>query len=238
MRHPEMGPEQEGINERRTMGKSTMKTIWALLLAGSLALALTGCADGSGLDDEGGISRDEGASSGEQAAGDDQEVVVGGFTMEGPNGREISIPEATVSRDAVEEYVSEVRPIVEGTARDLSGVIRPEAQLEDRTLTLFIEVESIERAQAAAREGLEELGRIDPPEDLAPVHERLVGAYEEALPAYEDIVAAFEGDDVGALTAAVQESLPEIEQLVAQARTILQELERAQSQDVPVEGRG
>lgn len=217
------------------MRKTTRKTIWALLLAGSLALALAGCADGSGLDDEGGISRDEGAGSGEQAAGDDQEMVVGGFAIEGPDGREISVPEATVSRNAVEEYVSEVRPIVEGTARDLSGVIRPEAQLEDQTLTLSIEVESIEQAQAAAREGLEELRQIDPPEDLAPVHERLVGAYEEALPAYEDIVAAFEGEDVATLTAAVQENLPEIEQLVAQARTILQELERAESQDIQVE---
>ena len=217
------------------MGKTTRKTIWAPLLAGLLALTLASCGDGSGLDDEGGIGRDEGAGSGEQAAGDDQEVVVGGFAIEGPDGREISVPEATVSRNAVEEYVSEVRPIVEGTARDLSGVIRPEAQLEDQTLTLSIEVESIEQAQAAAREGLEELRQIDPPEDLAPVHERLVGAYEETLPAYEDIVAAFEGEDVATLTAAVQENLPEIEQLVAQARTILQELERAESQDIQVE---
>jgi hypothetical protein len=48
-----MGPEP-GIKERRTMEKTTRKTIWALLLAGSLALALAGCDDGSGLDDEGG----------------------------------------------------------------------------------------------------------------------------------------------------------------------------------------
>ena len=217
------------------MGKTTRKTTWALLLAGLFALALGGCGDGSGLDDEGGVGRGEGAGAGEQAAGDDQEMVVGGFAIEGPDGREISVPEATVSRGAAEEYVSEVRPIVEGTARDLSGVIRPEAQLEDQTLTLSIEVESIEQAQAAAREGLEELRQITPPEDLAPVHERLVGAYEEALPAYEDIVAAFEGEDVATFTAAVQENLPEIEQLVAQARTILQELERAERQDVQVE---
>jgi CHASE3 domain sensor protein len=118
------------------------------------------------------------------------------------------------------------------------GVINPTAELEDRTLTLSIEVESIERAQAAAREGLDELRQIEPPEDLEPVHERLVNAYEEALPAYDDIIAAFESDDVATLTAAVQENLPEIEQLVAQARTILQELERAESQDVQVEGGG
>ena len=213
------------------------KKIGALLVAGSLALALAGCADGSGLDEEGGIGKDEGAGSAEQAADDADVVVVGGFATEGPDGREIAVPEATVERQAVEEYVNQVRPIIEGTVRDLSGVIRPEARLEDRTLTLSIEVESIEEAQEAAREGLEELRQITPPEDLEPIHEQLVGAYEEALPAYEDIIRAFESDDVGTLTAAVQENLPEIEQLVAQARTILQELERAESQDVPV-GRG
>ncbi len=220
-----------------------MERTVTLLVAGFLALALAGCGDGRGLDDEEGFGSNDGAgteaaSEERSAAGDSEEVVVGGFTIEGPNGREISIPEATVERRAVEEYVNEVRPIIEDTARDLSGVINPTAELEDQTLTLSIEVESIEQAQAAAREGLEELRQIDPPEDLAPVHERLVGAYEETLPAYEDIVAAFEGEDVATLTAAVQENLPEIEQLVAQARTILQELERAVSQDVPVEGRG
>jgi hypothetical protein len=215
--------------------------IVTLLIAGFLALALVGCGDGSGLDDEEGLGSNndagpEAASEERPGAGDSEEVVVGGFTIEGPNGREISIPEATVERRAVEGHVGEVRPIIEDTARDLSGVINPTAELEDRTLTLSIEVESIERAQEAAQEGLEKLRQIDPPEDLAPVHEQLVSAYETALPAYNDIIAAFESDDVGTLTAAVQENLPEIEQLVAQARTILQELERAESQDVQVEG--
>ena len=215
-------------------------SIVTLLVAGFLALALVGCGDGSGLDDEEGLGSNNGggpeaASEERPAAGDSGEVVVGGFTIEGPNGREISVPEATVERRAVEEYVSEVRPIIEGTARDLSGVINPTAELEDQTLTLSIEVESIEQAQAAAQDGLDELRQIEPPEDLEPVHERLVNAYETALPAYNNIIAAFESDDVGALTAAVQENLPEIEQLVVQARTILQELERAESQDVQVE---
>lgn len=209
-------------------------------MAALLALALAGCG-GSGLDDEQGFGNDgEEVGFGERprAEGDEEEVVVGGFTVEGPNGREISVPEAAVERQAVEEYVNQVRPIVEDTARDLSGVITPEAELEDQTLTLSIEVESIEEAQEAAQEGLEELRQVTPPEDLEPVHEQLIAAYEEALPAYANIIEAFYGGDVGALTSAVQESLPEIEQLVAQARAILQELERAESQDARVEGRG
>ncbi len=215
-------------------------SIVTLLVAGFLALALVGCGDGSGLDDEEGLGSNNGggpeaASEERPAAGDSEEVVVGGFAIEGPDGREISVPEATVERRAVEGYGSEVRPIIEDTARDLSGVINPTAELEDRTLTLSIEVESIEQAQAAAQDGLDELRQIEPPEDLEPVHERLVNAYETALPAYNNIIAAFESDDVDTLTSAVQENLPEIEQLVAQARTILQELERAESQDVQVE---
>lgn len=216
--------------------KTVEKKTATLIATGFLALTLAGCGDGQGLDDEAGIVGDEGVRSGEQAAGDAEEVVVvGGFRIEGPDGREISVPEATVSRDAVEDYVESVRPVVEDTARDLSGVIRPEAELEDQTLTLSIEVESIEEAQRAARQGLEELRQVTPPEDLEPVHEQLVEAYEEALPAYEGIVGAFESDDVGTLTNAVEERLPEIEQLVVEARTILQELERAESQDVRVE---
>lgn len=211
--------------------KTVEKKTATLIATGFLALDLAGCGDGQGLDDEAGIGEDEGVRSGEQAAGDAEEVVVGGFRIEGPDGREISVPEATVSRDAVEDYVESVRPVVEDTARDLSGVIRPEAELEDQTLTLSIEVESIEEAQRTARQGLEELRQVTPPEDLEPVHEQLVEAYEEALPAYKGIVGAFESDDVGTLTNAVEERLPEIEQLVVESRTILQELKQAESQE-------
>jgi predicted small secreted protein len=214
----------EGRNEE-------MKRTGAVISALLLALALAGCG-GQGIDEEG-IGRDD--RVGERAAGDEEEVVVGGFTVEGPDGREISIPETTVNREMVEQYVEQVRPIIEDTARDVSTVIQPEAELEDQTLTLSIEVESIEEAQEAAREGLEELRQIQPPDDLENVHEQLVAAYETALPAYEDIIEAFDSNDIGVLTNAVQENLPQIEQLVAEARSILQELERAESQDVVVE---
>lgn len=72
---------------------------------------------------------------------------------------------------------------------------------------------------------------IQPPEDLEPVHEQLVEAYERTLPAYNNIIESFRGDDASELTGAVQESLPEIERATAQARSILQELQRAESQD-------
>lgn len=213
-----------------------MRKLGVVISLLALVLALAGCAQG--IDDEEGLGSERAeygsGESGERAAGDTGEeeiVVVGGFTVEGPDGREISIPEATVNREAVEQYVGEVRPIVEDTARDVSTVIQPEAELQDQTLILSIEVESIEEAQDAAQEGLAELREIQPPDDLETVHEQLLDAYETALPAYQDIVGAFESDDLNTLTVAIQESLPEIEQLVAEARSILQELERAESQE-------
>ncbi len=160
-----------------------------------------------------------------------EEVVVGGFKVEGPEGQEIEVPEARVDREAAEEYLGEVRPVIEDTAQDISRVVEPEARLENQTLTLSIEVQSVEEAQQAAQQGLDQLREIEPPEDLQPVHERLVEAYERALPAYNNIVEAFRGEDVSVLTEAVQDSLPDIEQATAQARSILQELQRVESQD-------
>ncbi len=207
----------------------TTKKIATFLSAGFLALALTGC----GQSEEARENLEE--TTGQSESDAREEIVVGGFTVEGPDGREISVPQTTVDREAAEEYLGEVRPIVEETARDISEVVTPNAELQNQTLTLSLRVESIEEAQQAARDGLEELRQVQPPEDLEPIHEQLVNAYEQALPAYDNIIQAFESDDVGTLTGAVQESLPEIEQLVAQARAILQELERAQSQDVGAE---
>lgn len=216
--------------------KKTLMTLAITLLA--LALAACGQEEqtsGSRAEGEnGGAGGAGGTQPGEQPPATEGLIVVGGFTVEGPNGAEIVVPETTVSREAVEDYAVQVRPIIEDTARDLSNVIDPEARLEDQTLILSVEVESIEQAREAAEEGLDRLREVEPgEEELEPVHEQLVTAYEEALPAYENVIEAFDSGDVDVLANAVQESLPEVEQYVAEARTIVQELQRAQSQEVP-----
>ena len=201
-----------------------MERFTILLAAVFLGLVLAGCGGGEEARED--AKKDEGQP---KSVGD--EIVVGGFEVEGPEGREIEIPEVAVEREAVEVYLGEVRPVVEVAAQDLSGVVSPSARVENQALILTIEVESIEQARQATQQGLGRLREIEPPEDLRPVHERLIEAYEGALPAYDDIIEAFNGGDVGALTETVQESLPEIEQSIAEARTILQELQRAQSQE-------
>jgi hypothetical protein len=194
-----------------------------------LAFVLAAC----GQEERGSAEENDGAPPGEQPSSTEGLVAVGGFTIEGPDGSEIVVPETAVERGVVEDYANEVRPIVEDTARDLSSVIDPGARLENETLMLSVEVEPIERAREAAEEGLEQLREVEPPEELEAMHEQLVTAYEETLPAYENIIEAFDSDDVDVLARAVRESLPDVEQSIAEARTILQELQRAGSQEVP-----
>ncbi len=207
-----------------------MKKLTIMIAFVSLAFILAAC----GQEEQESAEENDGAPPSEQTSSTEGLVFVGGFTIEGPDGREIVVPETTVGREAVEDYANEVRPIVEDTARDLSSVIDPSARLEDETLILSVEVESIERAKEAAEDGLRQLQEIEPSEEeLEPIHEQLVRAYEEALPAYENIIEAFDSDDVDVLARAVRESLPDVEQSLAEARTILQELQRAVSQPVP-----
>ena len=208
-----------------------MKKSSALVAVTTLALVLAGCGWGGEEAEREGAG--EPANDGVQAG---EEVVVGGFTIEGPNGKEIAVPEITVDQVTAEDYAESLRPIVEETAGGLSRAISPGAGLKNQTLTLSIQVEAAEQAQAAAQEGLEDLQQIQPPEELMPIHEQLVTAYEQALPAYESTIRAFGSEDADTLTAAMRESLPEIERLIVEGRTILRDLERAASQDVRDEG--
>ncbi len=218
-----------------------MKKAGTSILIIFLTLALAGC--GGGGEEQGSEPENGGASPEEQASTQlaSNEVVVGGFDMKSPTGREISVPEVTAEREDVENYVQSVRPIIEDTAPDLSQVINPSAELQNETLTLSIEAESIEQARASVENGLQALRQVEPPESLEPIHELLVAAYAQALAAYDNIIEAFGSGDVGELAEAARENLPEIGQFVAQTRIILQELERAEtakSEENQVESRG
>ncbi len=194
-------------------------TLIAMIL---LALVPTSCGGG---EEQGSEPENEGASA--QLASN--EVVVGGFDIESPTGGGISVPEAIVKREDVENYAQSVRPIIEDTTPDLSQVINPSVELQNQTLTLSIEVESIEQARASVEDGLEALRQIEAPEGLEPVHELLVAAYIQALAAYDNIVEAFGSGDADELAEAARENLPEIGQFIAETRAILQELERAET---------
>ncbi len=205
-----------------------MKKIRMLIAIGIVGLALGGCGGGGeqGSEPENGGSLPEEQASSQEI--ESNEVIMGGFTVEGPTG-EIYVPTTIVEREAVENYVQSVRPIVEDTSRDLSEFVDPSVELQDRTLTLSVQAESIEEARAAAEDGLEALRLVVPPEGMEPIHEALVAAYVQGLAAYDNVIQAFDSGDVGTLANAVQENLPEIDQLNAGTRAILQELERVES---------
>ncbi len=199
-----------------------MKKITTLLTAGLLVLTLAGC---------GAANEEQGSEPEGDASAESNEVALGGFSIEGPAGREISIPATTVERDDLESYVPSVRPVVENTALDVSRFVDPSVELQDQTLTVSVGVESLEEARATVQSGLEDLQEIEPPESLEPVHELLVASYVQALAAYGDIIQAFESGDIDVLAEAVQDNLPEIEQFNAETRAIAQELERAVNPD-------
>lgn len=208
------------------MKKASVLTIMAILFAAALA----GCGGG-----------EEEAVQEEEAPGEET-VAVGGFAVVGPNGEVIEVPAVTAERSDIEVYLDTVRPVLEDTARDLSRQIDPSAELQNQTLTLSIEVESIEQADEAIEDGLEALRQAEPPDSLEPIHEALVAAYEDVVPAYDNLLEAFNSGDVNELTEAARSSLPEIEQFNATVRAILQELDRGAGlgvdQDAPTQSRG
>ena len=190
------------------VGVLTMMTIL-------FALALAGC--GGGEEEEGATSNGE------------EEVVVGGFAVVGPDEEVTDVPAVSTDRSDVLTYLETVRPVLEDTSSDLARQINPSsAELQNQTLTLSIELESIEQADEAVDEGLEDLLQVEPPESLEPIHELLVESYEEVVPAYNNLLAAFNSGDVNELNETVQSSVPEIVQFNATTRSILQELDRAE----------
>lgn len=200
-----------------------MKKTSMLMMSILLALVLAGCGAS-----ESGSQRGEPAP--DQEGLDDNELVIGGFAVQGPNG-EIPIPEVTVTREVVENYVQRARPIIEDEPLYVSRYVDPEVELQDRTLTLSVEADSLEGARAEVAENLEELRRLTPPEGMEPVNQLLITSHIQALAAYDNVIEAFESGDAQTLAGAVRENLPEIEQFAAETNAVFQELERVETVD-------
>ena len=215
----------------------TTRKLWTVLAVLVLALALAGCSDGSGLDDERGIGSDEdfGQGSRESRFEDDGprrsgEMEIGGFSVEGPAGEEISIPEAEADPGEVAAYTESVRSVLDDTPREFSSLVDPEAGLEGQTVNLGLEAESVEDALEANQGAYEELQQLDTPSGLGDVQEQLVDSRARVVSAYDNINQTFVNDaSADEVADAVEESLPEIEYSNAETRALLQELERASS---------
>ncbi|QIN77608.1 hypothetical protein GBA65_02775 [Rubrobacter marinus] len=207
-----------------------------------LALALAGCSDGTGLDDEGGIGVDADAASsdrGESRFEEDgrreydgprgsMETEIGGYSVQGPEDEEISIPEGEADPGEVAEYAESVRATLEDGTRDLPSLVDPEAGLEGQTVNLGLDAEAVEEALEANEAAFEDLQQLDTPRGLGDVQDGLVDSRETAISAYNNINQAFVNDaSADEVADAVEESLPELSYANAETRAILQELERA-----------
>jgi hypothetical protein len=156
-----------------------------------------------------------------------EQVMVGGFTVEGAGVPDAEVPEVTASREAVRKYLSQIQPTTTATARDISETIKPRAGISDGGITLKVDTEAVREARSEARKGLERLREIDPPRKLEPVHAELIVAYENVLPAYNNIINASESRDPGDLAPVVEENLPQIEQFDNEVTSIVQDLQQA-----------
>lgn len=156
-----------------------------------------------------------------------EEVSVGGFSVERPDGGETTIPEVTTEREDVLRYQAQVRPIIEDTVRDVSDLVQADVSFKDGNLSFDVEVASLQEARKSARNGLKRLREINPPEDLEPIHQRLIRSYERVLPAYDEIIEAANSEDPRRMSAAARENLPRIESFNEETSAILQDLEQA-----------
>jgi hypothetical protein len=154
-------------------------------------------------------------------------VRVGGFSVERPDGGETTVPQVTAEREDVQRYQAQIQPVIEETVRDVSDLVQADVRLENGNLSFDVEVATLEEARASVRDGLERLRAIDPPEDLEPIHQRLIETYEGVLPAYEELIEAAGSGDPQRMSAAVRENLPRIESFNEETRAIVQDLEQA-----------
>lgn len=213
-----------------------------LLVAGFLALNLAGCGEQVQEGQQGSTEQEtqgtrpatteqtQPAARGEQTtqeAAGGETVTVGGFSVEGPGGAETTVPQVSVEREAAREYLSQVQPIVEDTARDVSSLVQPEVRLENGRVVLDVGLDSLRQAREDVRSGVQRLREVRPPEELEPIHERLISAYERVLPAYDNVVEAAESGDPDRLSNAVRESLPRIERFNDEVNAIVQDLQQA-----------
>ena len=219
----------------------------AILIA---TLAVLLAAVGCGADQEQGQQGEDGAASEQttteetQTAAEDTQAVeettlmegtttasevvsVGGFSIERPDGSETTVPEVTTKREDILRYQAQVRPIIEDTVLDISDLVQADVSLEDGNLSFDVEVASLQEARRSAHDGLKRLREINPPEDLEPIHQRLIRSYERALPAYDEIIEAANSEDPRRMSVAVRENLPRIESYNEETGAILQDLERA-----------
>jgi hypothetical protein len=160
-----------------------------------------------------------------------ESVSVGGFTHKSPSGGDTTIPEITTQREDVQKYEEQVRPIIWDTVGNVSDLVQSDVGLvstsETDHLTFDVPITALDEARKNARDGLERLRNTNPPEDLQPINQSLITAYERVLPAYDEITSAAESEEPEFMSEAVSKNLPRIESFSEETHLVLEDVERA-----------
>ena len=148
-------------------------------------------------------------------------------TQQGGGGGGDQPPPITADREAVRQYWDQVRPILEGTARDVASVANVDVQVDGGGVSVNLDPNSVEGARQEVQQGLDELKAIQPPPGLEETHQRLVGAYEEALPALVNFTEAVQSGVPIRIAESVRRDLPKIQRLLSEIEAVRQQLQQA-----------
>lgn len=228
-----------GSTESTTAGAATATTTTGTTVFSTTGGTTSGTTGGTtvGETTSSGTTSDTSPSGAAQALGDattlettrqlsGEDVTVGGVVVEDPGFPEFTVPEATVPQEAAGEYLGKVRPIIEGSTRDVSGLLGSEASVREGDLTLSVGADTLENARSDVQNGLDRLRGVQAPENLQPIDEQLISSYERGLSAYNSLLDAVESGESQRVTEAVQNSLPRIERFNAETAAIVQSLEQ------------
>lgn len=139
-------------------------------------------------------------------------------------------PSITAEPAAVREYREQVQPILDDTVRDVAKVANVDVQIDNGNVSVGVDPNAAQQAEQEARQGLEELKNVDPPQGLEETHQRLIRSYEEGIPALGNFVRAVQSGDAGQIAQSVREDLPKIQRLLSDIQTIQQQLRQAGGQ--------
>ncbi len=154
-------------------------------------------------------------------------VLLVGCGLQVPGQQSDQPPPISADPAAVQQYLDQVRPILDNTARDVVRVADISVQVDGGNVSVGVDPNAIEQARQETQQGFDELKAIQTPPGLEQTHQRLVSAYEEALPAFDNLIQAVQSGDPVRIAESVRTDLPKIQRLLSEIEAVRQQLQQA-----------
>jgi len=136
-------------------------------------------------------------------------------------------PRIKADEAAVRQYWNQVRPILDGTAREVAKVADVNVKVKDGNVSVSVNPNAVQQAQQTVQRGLNQLKQINPPKGLGQTHRRLIRAYQQAIPALNNFISAVQSGNPGQIASSVRNDLPKIQHLLSEIQNIRQQLQQA-----------